>query len=270
VVTAGDAGAQYLEDGKIKLVPHHKVFNRTWNVEIDDLGVFEAYPNRDSLLYQKIFNLQKVDTMIRGTLRYPGWSETWNQIVKLGLYLNTLSLPDIADKTYAEFTEMFLPLNASGSKLEARIANYLGISPTGSIMQNLKWLGLLSDKKIGKSFDSPMDLMTDLIKTKMPLPDGSRDMVILQHDIIADFGGNNKRERTVSTLVDFGNPDTKITAIAKTVGAPAAIAAKLILNNEINLRGCHIPTHPEIYTKVLGELITLGINFTEKTELVEL
>ena len=60
------------------------------------MGTFEAYPNRDSLLYQKIFKLKKVDTMIRGTLRYPGWSETWNQIVKLGLYLNSLTLPEIA------------------------------------------------------------------------------------------------------------------------------------------------------------------------------
>jgi len=266
VVTAGDAGAQYLEDGKIKLVPHHKVFDRTWNVEIDNLGVFEAYPNRDSLLYQKIFKLKKVKTMIRGTLRYPGWSETWNQIVKLGLYLNTLTLPEIAEKSYADFTEMFLPLNASGPKLEARIANYLGISPTGKIMQNLKWLGLFSDQKIGKNFNTPMDLMTDLIKTKMPLPEGSRDMVILQHDILAEFGENHKKERTVSTLVDYGNPESKFTAIAKTVGAPAAIAAKQILKKEINLTGCHIPTHPEIYTKVLEELKSLGIKFREITE----
>ena len=41
VVTAGDAGAQYMEDGKIKLVPHQKVFDRTWNVTIDNVGTFE-------------------------------------------------------------------------------------------------------------------------------------------------------------------------------------------------------------------------------------
>ena len=266
VVTAGDAGAQYLEDGKIKLLPHHEVFRRTWDVEIENLGMFEAYPNRDSLLYQKIFNLKKVNTMIRGTLRYPGWSETWYQIVKLGLYLNTLTLPEIAERSYRDFTEMFLPLNVSGPKLEARIANYLNISPTGSIMKNLSWLGLFSNEKIGKNFRTPMDLMTDLIKKKMPLPEGQRDMVILHHEIIAEYKDQNKKEKIVSTLVEYGDPKEKFTAIAKTVGAPAAIAAKLVLKGELKLTGCHIPTHPAIYTKVLEELATLGIKFNEKTE----
>ncbi len=269
VVTAGDAGAQYLEDGKIKLLPHHKVFDRTWNVDIDNLGTFEAYPNRDSLLYVKIFNLKKVNTMIRGTLRYPGWSETWNQIVKLGLYVNTLTLPDIADSSYRDFTEMFLPLNVSGPKLEARLANYLNISPTGTIMQNLTWLGLFSNEKIGVNFKTPMLLMTDLIKKKMPLPEGERDMVILHHEIIADYGEARKKEKTLSTLVEYGDPTAKFTAIAKTVGAPAAIATKLLLKGELDLTGCHIPTHPQIYTKVLEELKTLGVEFKEKTEVLD-
>ncbi len=266
VVTAGDAGAQYLEDGMIKLLPHHKVFDRTWNVDINNLGTFEAYPNRDSLLYIKIFKLKKVNTMIRGTLRYPGWSETWNQIVKLGLYLDTFTLPEIGESSYREFTEMFLPLNVSGPKLEARVANYLNISPTGTIMQNLTWLGLFSDEKICKNFNTPMMLMTDLIKKKMPLPEGERDMVILHHEIIADYGENKKNEKTISTLVEYGDPTAKFTAIAKTVGAPAAIATKLLLKDELEITGCHIPTHPKIYTKVLEELKSLGIKFTEKTE----
>ncbi len=138
VVTAGDAGAQYLEDGKLKILPYYQVFNRTWDVEIEGLGMFEAYPNRDSLLYKKIFNLKNVTTMVRGTLRYPGWSETWNQIVKLGFSQGTLNLPEVADMTYRDFTEMYLPLNVAGPKLEARIANYLGISPTGTINEKIK------------------------------------------------------------------------------------------------------------------------------------
>ena len=205
--------------------------------------------------------------MIRGTLRYPGWSETWGQVVKLGLYLNTLTLPEIADKTYKDFTEMFLPLNISGNNVEARLANFLGISPTGTIMQNLKWLGLLDLQQIGQNFKTPMDLMTDLIKRKMPLPEGERDMVILQHNIVADYGEDKKQERTISTLVDYGN--SEFTAIAKTVGAPAAIAAKLVMKGELDLTGCHIPTNPLIYTKVLQELKTLGIEFKEKTEVLD-
>ena len=266
VVTAGDAGAQYLEDGNLKILPYHQVFNRTWDVEIEGLGLFEAYPNRDSLLYQKIFKLANVKTMIRGTLRFPGWSETWNQIVKLGLSQGSLVLPEVAELSYKQFMEMYLPINVSGPKLEARIASYLNISPTGKIMQNLKWLGLLSSEKIGKNYKTSVELMTDLIKRKMPLPEGSRDMVILHHEIEAGFPNKNSKEKITSTLIEYGNPAEKYTAIAKTVGAPAAIATKLLLNGELALRGCHIPTHPEVYTKVLRELKTLGIKFVEKRE----
>ena len=37
-----------------------------------------------------------VHTMIRGTLRYPGWSETWLQIVRLGLANDTIHLSNIS------------------------------------------------------------------------------------------------------------------------------------------------------------------------------
>ncbi len=267
VVMAGEAGAQYLEEGRIKILPYHEVFRRTWEVEVDGVGVLEAYPNRDSLIYQKQFKLQKVETMIRGTLRYPGWSETWNEIIRLGIPNETLILPETENKTYAEFTEMFLPLNAAGPKLEARIANFLNISPTGKIMENLKWLGLFSEEKIGKNYKTSAEVLIDLVVRKMPLPKGARDMVILIHEVIAEYPGENKTEKIVLTLTDYGEPD-RFTAIAKTVGAPAGIATKLLLNDELPLSGCQIPTHPMIYTKVLNELAELGISFKERREAV--
>ncbi len=264
VVTAGEAGAQYLENGKMKILPYQQVFNRTWNVEIEELGTFEAYPNRDSLLYQKVFKLENAQTVIRGTLRNPGWSETWIQIIKLGLSQGTLLLPEVAEMSYKEFTDMYLPSNISGANLELKVANYLIINPTGIIMQKLSWLGLFSDEKIGKNFKNSVELMTDLIKRKLPLPEGARDIVILHHEIEASYP-NNKKEKIISTLVDFGDPKNKMTAIAKTVGAPAAIAVKLLLKGELKLRGCHIPTHPEVYPKLLEELKTLNLKFSEKT-----
>jgi saccharopine dehydrogenase (NADP+, L-glutamate forming) len=51
--------------------------------------------------------------------------------------------------------------------------------------------------------------------------------------------------------------------MAKTVGLPLGIAAKLILNGKIKLSGLHIPTHKEIYEPVLKELEDLGVKFHE-------
>ena len=53
------------------------------------------------------------------------------------------------------------------------------------------------------------------------------------------------------------------TAMAKTVGLPLGIAAKLILNGTINLSGIHIPVNKEIYNPVLNELKNYGVVFKE-------
>jgi saccharopine dehydrogenase (NADP+, L-glutamate forming) len=44
------------------------------------------------------------------------------------------------------------------------------------------------------------------------------------------------------------------TAMAKTVGLPMGIAAKLLLQGKIKSRGVQIPTMSEIYDPVLEEL----------------
>jgi len=264
VVMAGEVGAQYLYKGQIKILPHHEVFQRTWVVELDGVGRMEAYPNRDSLKYQSLFELHDVHTMIRGTLRYPGWSETWLQIVRLGLPNETMHIPNICSYTYRELVEMFLPLHISSANIEHRVANFLNISPTGNIMENLSWLGLFSDERVDCKGDTAAEVLEDILIKKLNLPENGRDMVAIAHEIEVDFPDQNKRgERITSTFVEYGEAGG-FTAIAKTVGLPAAIAAKLILTDQLPISGCHIPTHPAVYSKVLPDLGAAGLNFKEK------
>jgi saccharopine dehydrogenase-like NADP-dependent oxidoreductase len=269
VVMAGEVGAQYLYGGQIKILPHHEVFQRTWVVDLEGVGKMEAYPNRDSLKYQSLFELHDVQTMIRGTLRYPGWSETWLQIVRLGLTNETMHIPNLCDYTYRKFVEMFLPLHVSSANIEHRIANFLNISPTGKIMENLAWLGLFSDEIIQCKGDTAAAVMEDILKNKLNLPIDGQDMVAIVHEVDAEFSGKTtKTERIISTFIEYGDAGG-FTAIAKTVGLPAAIAAKLILTGELPISGCHIPTHPAIYSKVLPELKESGLTFVEKITAVE-
>ncbi len=265
IVMAGESGAIYMEEGKMKMLPYSQVFSRTWEVEVDGVGSMEAYPNRDSMVYQDLFKLEKVNTMVRATLRYPGWGEVWQQIVKLGFPNEFLEIPGLSEMTYRDFTEMFVPLSANGGKLETRVANFLKISPTGGIMEKLKWLGLFEDSVIGGNVKNSTEVVQNLLTTKLPLPAGKKDMVVLMHSLEAEFPKENKKRKYVSTLVDYGVPDG-LTAIAKTVGAPAGIATKLILLGELKVTGTHIPTHPEIYSKVMKELETLNLKFVEKVE----
>jgi saccharopine dehydrogenase-like NADP-dependent oxidoreductase len=57
--------------------------------------------------------------------------------------------------------------------------------------------------------------------------------------------------------------DEVLTAMAKTVGLPMAIAAKLILQGKIIDKGVQIPLSPMYYEPILKELKKFDINFIE-------
>ena len=50
VVVAGQGGvAKFIQEGKYKYIPYHKLFRRTEFLSIEGYGKFEALANRDSL-----------------------------------------------------------------------------------------------------------------------------------------------------------------------------------------------------------------------------
>jgi len=262
VVMAGEAGAQYMEKGRIKIVPSHHVFAHTWPCDVEGVGTLEAYANRDSLSYMKSFGLEHVQTMIRGTLRYPGWSETWGQIVNLGLPNETMRIPGLAERSYAEVIEMFLPLDVREVSLERRVAHFLRINPTGSIMEKLRWLGLFSDQPIGCQGETACDMMVHLLQQKLALTPEMRDLVLLVHELDVEYP-DRPDERITSTFAVEGEPGG-FTAMSKTVGLPVAIATVLKLRGELSLTGSLIPTKPAIYEPILPEIEAAGLRFTER------
>ena len=85
-------------------------------------------------------------------------------------------------------------------------------------------------------------------------------MIVMQHQF--EYLLKNKLHKVASSLVVYGENSEK-TAMAKTVGLPVAIATKLILNNQFNLKGVCLPVYKEIYEPILKELNQLGIFFTD-------
>jgi len=266
VVMAGERGASFLDRGQIRMVPFHHLFQNSWPVKVPGVGDMEAYPNRSSLSYRTLYGIEEAENMIRGTIRYPGFCESWTRIARLGLPNETLQIPDLGDRTWAELVEMFVPTQVAGDSLASRVANFLRISPTGQIMKNLTWLGLFAEEKTGVTGNTAASAMVELLNRKLRLAADARDMVILQHDFLIRYPAENSRhERIVATLIAYGEPGG-FTAMAKTVGMPAAIAAELILTDQIPLTGCQIPTHPAIYKPILAELEKEGLQMTETVE----
>ena len=88
-----------------------------------------------------------------------------------------------------------------------------------------------------------------------------KDMILMLHEF--EYMLNNRKYSLRSSLIVKGENAMR-TAMAKTVGLPLGIAAKLILENKMAISGLHIPIIPEIYEPVLEELAWEGIRFQEE------
>jgi saccharopine dehydrogenase (NAD+, L-glutamate forming) len=88
-------------------------------------------------------------------------------------------------------------------------------------------------------------------------------MVVMWHKFEYLDKTENKKVEMNSSLVVLGESGEH-TAMAKTVGLPLAVAAKLVLTGNLNLKGMFIPTCKEIYEPILNELEEYGLAFSEK------
>jgi saccharopine dehydrogenase-like NADP-dependent oxidoreductase len=129
-------------------------------------------------------------------------------------------------------------------------------------LKQLIFLGLDDQETIvNKGLCSAADILQFAVEKKLGLLPDDKDMIVMLHEF--EFRAGNKESVVRSSLVVKGENNLR-TAMAKTVGLPLGIAAKLILNGEIKLKGLHIPTVKEIYEPVLKELELLGVKFSER------
>lgn len=263
VILAGSGGAvKFIHNGQYKFIPYHRVFRRTEVVSIDGYGKFEGYANRDSLKYRETYGLQNVKTMYRGTFRRLGFSKAWNCFVQLGATDDSYILPNSATMTHREFINTFLAYHPTDS-IELKLKSYLGIDQDDIYLwEKLESTGIFSDEKIGLENDStPAQILQRILEKVWTLKPTDRDLIVMWHKVKYDHKGETRGIE--SSLTVEGENQTR-TAMAKTVGLPLAIACKLILTDQINQRGCVLPTTPDFYEPILNELQEYGISFKEK------
>ncbi|MGH2554074.1 MAG: saccharopine dehydrogenase C-terminal domain-containing protein [Chitinophagaceae bacterium] len=128
-------------------------------------------------------------------------------------------------------------------------------------LKQLFFLGLDDlDTIMNKGYCSPADILQFAVEKKLALRPYDKDMIVMMHELEYEVRGQKSEVR--SSLVVKGENNLR-TAMAKTVGLPLGIAAKLMLNGKIKLTGLHIPAHKEIYQPVLRELELYDIKFHE-------
>lgn len=260
VVLAGQGTAQYIEDQHLRFIPYNRLFKSFHTIQVPGMGPFEAYANRDSLAYRSLYGLRDIPTILRGTLRYPGFCAAWHALVQIGLTDNSFRIPNCSSMTYREWLEAFIRHNNPGNNLEARTASFLGEDPESPVMQKLEWLGLFSDQMIPIDEGSPALILENLLLSKWELGPEDKDMVIMQHEF--DYTLDKQNHRMISSLVMKGQ-DPQDTAMARLVGLPMGVLAKLMLQRKIKLAGVQIPVMAAVYEPVLSELENYGVVFQE-------
>jgi saccharopine dehydrogenase-like NADP-dependent oxidoreductase len=129
-------------------------------------------------------------------------------------------------------------------------------------MKQLFFLGMDDETTvINKGLCSAADVLQFILETKLALEPTDKDQVVMLHEIeylLAD------QKHYVKSSLSVTGEDALHTAMAKTVGLPLGIAAKLILDEKIKLTGLHIPIAAAIYEPVMKELEKHGVVFNEE------
>jgi len=261
VVLAGQGGAaEFIQEGKYKYIPYHRLFRRTEIIRIDGFGKFEVYANRNSLKYQSVYGFNNILTLYRGTIRRVGFSKAWNIFVKLGMTDDSYTIPNSEGLTYRQFVNLFLPYSPTDS-IELKLRHYMKIDQDDLIWEKLEELDIFnSEKTIGIKEASPAMALQKILMDKWTLTKEDKDMIVMYHKFGYEIDGVKKQ--LDSNMVIIGE-DQIHTAMAKTVGLPVAISALKILNKEITTPGVLRPISKEVYLPILEELKNYGVSFNE-------
>lgn len=264
VILAGQSTASFISDGKQRHIPYSRIFSDIVQIDVEGIGPFDGYANRDSVSYESIYGLNGIPNLIRGTLRQRGYCRAWNVFVTLGLTDDHLRIKNSDSMTYAELVSSFLPSKCKGETLRDQVAFLCGLPADGEAISMVAWTGVLDDEPIGITNATPAQALQKLLEHKWTLKSDDKDMIVMFHEFVYELDG--VRERLTSSLVVKGK-DPIQTAMAKTVGLPLGITALKILDGSIQLGGgIYIPVIKEIYIPVLKELKAQGIEFIEKSD----
>ncbi|MBU2514658.1 saccharopine dehydrogenase NADP-binding domain-containing protein [bacterium] len=264
MILAAQTPAVYLRRGEKVEVAARDLFDHHWLVDLDGIGSFETYPNRDCTHYLKSFELGDDISLYRGLLRYTGWCNTMKGLGDLNLFDTTLE-KEFAGITHAQFVAALIGENSTDNILQ-KTADFLNTGKNSDLIKKLKWLGFFNDEEIAVNKGTNADILVNLMTRKMSYGQLEKDMVIVHNEVMAEF--SDRTEKRISTLLVKGEPGGD-SAMSRAVSLPAAIASKLILEGQIGTKGVQRPTLKSIYQPVLKEMGEFGYQFKHKIKRID-
>ncbi|NXM94434.1 AASS protein, partial [Sylvia borin] len=258
--------ATYLKDGEIINIPSGgALLDSVTPMDFFPGLNLEGFPNRDSTKYAEPYGIQTARTLLRGTLRYKGYSRTMGGFVKLGL-INPDPNP-LLNSTTPPLTwkELMCKLVGIKSPAEPHVLKEAVFSKLGkdkSQLEAVEWLGLLGDERVPEA-DSIVGALAKHMEMKLPFGTGERDMIVMRSEIGLRHPSGHLEDKCID-LVVYGD-NKGYSAMAKTVGYPAAIAAKMVLDGEISAKGMVIPLTKSVYGPILERVRAEGILYSTRS-----
>lgn len=263
LIHAGKTPAVYIKEGKDVKISGEDLMLSSWLVDVDGLGTFETYPNRDTRNYLEDYGVTGISDFYRGLLRHPGYCNSIQSMKDLNL-LDDSERQSFEGLTYKQFIATLIGA-AGDSDIKQAVAEKLKLHGSSDILKQLQWLGLFDDTLIPISKGSNADLLLDLMQKKMFYEDHEKDMIIVHNEAVVEL--EDRVERRTATMKVEGRPFGH-SAMARAVSLPAAIASRMILEGTIRSKGVLKPITEEIYKPVLAELAENGYKFELKTQVI--
>ena len=272
VILAGQGGESvYREHGDEKRIGWQEVFASAKTIELPGVGVFDVYPNRDSLGYEEVYGMTGVPTLVRGTLRRQGYCDAWQCLVESGFTQNDVFFDEEVTSPETAFqwiTGYDNQLDWIDEQLAYRFSwsedRLLQLEEKLTFLQlaNSKfWLdnGLLENWEWKAK--SVAAYLEHLLLLQWRLEDNDKDEVVMAHILHLENGKKQKKE-LVSVMCVQGESKDK-TAMAKTVGLPLAMGVEVFLENDIKEVGVRLPWGEVWYRLLLPQLEKFGVKFVE-------
>ncbi|XP_040452829.1 alpha-aminoadipic semialdehyde synthase, mitochondrial isoform X2 [Falco naumanni] len=222
----------------------------------------EGFPNRDSTKYAEPYGIQTAHTLLRGTLRYKGYSKTMGGFVKLGL-INPDPCPLLSSTspplTWKELMCKLIGIKPSAEYHVLKEAVFSKLEKDKRQLEAVEWLGLLGDEPVPAA-DSIVGALAKHMEKKLPFGAGERDMIVMRNEIGLRHPSGHLEDKFID-LVVYGD-NKGYSAMAKTVGYPTAIAAKMVLDGEIDTKGMVIPLTKNVYRPILERVRAEGIVYS--------
>ncbi|XP_048825797.1 alpha-aminoadipic semialdehyde synthase, mitochondrial isoform X1 [Brienomyrus brachyistius] len=262
--------ALFLKDGRVmNIPPGGALLESVMPMDFFPGFNLEGFPNRDSTKYAEPYGMESAHTLIRGTLRFKGFSNAMSGFVKLGL-VNTEPCPMLSPASGpVSWKELLchlmgIPSSTSGSAFQDAVFDRIGRDEYR--METLKWFGMLSCEPVPQA-DTILAAVAKHLEARLPFEKGERDMIVMRNDVGIRHSTSELETKHIS-LVVYGDPNG-FSAMAKTVGYPTAIASRMVLDGEIETKGLVLPLTKNIYAPILRRLRDEGIRYSTKSSFSE-